>query len=72
MGKIGKFGKLFSSPICTDTLKTCLAYALTGAYLPKFSLPIAKAFTYMFAKIFPLPNISHVWYVVLLLIILLW
>ena len=42
----------FSSSIFTDTLKMYLAYALTVAYLPKFSLPIAFTCT-VCQKIFP-------------------
>ena len=37
-----------------------LAYALTIAYSPNFSLPIA--FTFMISQNFPPPNISHVQY----------
>ena len=45
--KIGKiwwimsYSPKFSLPIFTDTPKTYLGYALTVAYLPNFSLPIA-------------------------------
>ena len=41
----------FSSPIFTDTPKLYLAYALTVAYSPNFSLPIA--FICMACQIFP-------------------
>ena len=37
-----------------------LAYALSVAYSPNFSLPIA--FTCMVRQTFPIPNISHVPY----------
>ena len=37
-----------------------LAHALTVAYSPKFSLPIA--FTYMVHQTFPLPKFSHAQY----------
>ena len=37
-----------------------MAYALTVAYLPNFSSPIA--FTCMVHQNFPPPNISRVWY----------
>ena len=48
------FAKI-SSRIFTDTLKM---YALTVAYLPNFSSPIA--FTCMVRQNFSLPNISRV------------
>ena len=48
----------FSSPIFTDTLKMYLTYALTVAYWPDFSLPIA--FTCMVRQNFLPPNISRV------------
>ena len=41
----------FSSPIFTDVPKMCLAYALTVAYSPNFSLP--KLLPVWFTKIFP-------------------
>ena len=41
-------------------MKMYLAYALTVAYSPNFSSPIA--FTCMVRQNFPLPNISHVQY----------
>ena len=50
-----------SSPIFTDTLKMYLAYALTVAYSPSFSSPIA--FTCVAYKNLPPPNISCVRYV---------
>ena len=50
----------FSPPIFTDSPKLYLTYALTVAYLPNFSLPIA--FTCTVCQNFPLPNISRVWY----------
>ena len=39
--QIVSYSPKFSSPIFTGTLKMYLAYALTVAYLPNFSLPIA-------------------------------
>ena len=52
------FAKIFlTNIIFTDTRKTYTAYALTVAYLPNFSSPIA--FTCMVRQNFPLPNISH-------------
>ena len=63
----GEFGKLivshspkFSLPRFADTWKPYMAYALTVAYSPNFSLPID--FTYMVRQNFPLPNISCVRY----------
>ena len=53
------FAKIFLVNIHRYT-KNALAYALTVAYLPKFSSPIA--FTCMVCQNFPPPNISHVWY----------
>ena len=43
----------FSSPIFTDIQKMYLAYALTVAYLPKFSSPITFACQNFFHQIFP-------------------
>ena len=44
----------------TDTWKAYMAYTLTVAYLPNFSLPIA--FTCMVHQTFSLPKISRVQY----------
>ena len=51
---------MFCSLILTDARNTYIAYALTEAYLPNFSLPIA--FTYMIRQSFLPQNISHVQY----------
>ena len=48
----------FSLPIFTYTVKMYLAYALTLASSPKFSLPIA--FTCMVRQNFPPPKLSSV------------
>ena len=50
----------FFSPIFTDTPKMYMAYALTVAYSPNFSSPIA--FTCMVHQNFPPSNISRVLY----------
>ena len=50
------FAKVFLA-IFTNTLKMYIPYALTVAYLPNFSSPIA--FTYKVHQNFPLPYISH-------------
>ena len=54
------FTKIFLTSIHRYTEKMYLAYALTVAYSPNFSSPIA--FTCMVHQNFPLPNISHVRY----------
>ena len=46
--------ELFALIFLTNIHKMYLAYALTAAYLPKFSLPIA--FTGMVHQIFPPPK----------------
>ena len=53
------FAKIFLTNInFTDTWKTYMAYALTVAYSPYFSSPIA--FACMVHQNFPPPNISRV------------
>ena len=44
----------FAKILFTDTQKTYMAYALTAAYLPKFSSP--QAFTCMVRQNFPPPK----------------
>ena len=58
VGQIMSYSPKLSSPIFTDTPKMYLAYALTVAYSPNFSLPIA--FTCTVRQTFPLPYITHV------------
>ena len=53
--QIMSYSPKFSSLIFTDTWKTYMAYALTVAYLPNFSSPIA--YTYMLFQNFP----HHMW-----------
>ena len=53
------FAKIFLTNIHRHT-KNVLTYALTVAYSPNFSLPIAFACTVR--QNFLPPNISHVWY----------
>ena len=55
----------FSSPIFTDTPKMYLAYKLTVAYSPNFSLPIA--FT---CVVCPAKNFPCVVYIILKIILL--
>ena len=57
--QIVSYSLKLSSPIFIDTPKLYLAYAMTLAYLPIFSSPIA--FTCMVRQKVPLPNFSRVW-----------
>ena len=60
--QIMSYSLKFSLPIFTDTSKMYLTYALTVAYLPNFSSPIALIFACTVRQNFPSPNISHVRY----------
>ena len=58
LANLASYSPIFSSPLFTDTPKMYLTYALTVAYSPNFSLPIA--FTCMVRRNFPPPIFSCV------------